>query len=122
VEVASGREAEHWTLEGVTPSTLGAKLDELAGHARAALGLPPLGPEERHLVSLIPVAAEPTRAFVEGWMLLARGDAPAALAKLDPALQIEDFHLAFFLQALAAAQRGDPRTAVAAATPLVKVP
>jgi tetratricopeptide (TPR) repeat protein/TolB-like protein len=122
LEVSSGREIEHWTVEGVNPATLGAKLDELAGHARTALGLPPLGPEERHLVSLIPVAPEPTRAFVEGWMLLARGDAPAAVGKLNPALEIEDFHLALFLQALAAAQRGDPKTAVAAATPLLKVP
>ena len=121
VEVSSGKEREHWIVEGISESTLGRKLDELAAHVRKALGLEGTDGHGPPLASLVPIKEAPTRSYVAGALLLAKGEAASALDELKVALELEDFQLARFLEAMAAAQRGDPPRAVQAAVPLSKV-
>jgi tetratricopeptide (TPR) repeat protein len=121
VETATGREAGRWQAEGVSPETLGGRLDELHAGVRQAMGLVGSSPVPAPLASLIPIRAEPTRAYLEAAERLSAGDAAGCLEKLPAALALEDFHLARFLSALAAAERGDPRSSIEAAGRLARV-
>ncbi len=121
VEVSSGKEREQWIVEGISENSLGRKLDELAAHVRKALGLEGTDTQGPPLASLVPLKEAPTRSYVAGASLLAKGEAASALEELKVALQLEDFSMAHFLEALAAAQRGDPPRAVQAAVPLSKL-
>jgi tetratricopeptide (TPR) repeat protein len=120
VEVSSGKEREQWVVEGISESSLGRKLDELAKHVRKAEGLEGAETEGPPLASLVPLQEAPTRSYVAGALLLAKGEAAPALDELKVALKI-DFPLAQFLESMAAAQRGNPQLAVQAAVPLSKL-
>jgi tetratricopeptide (TPR) repeat protein len=121
VRVSSGKELEHWVVSGLTEDSLGRKLDELASHVRQALGRGPLQHEDPPLASLVPVKETPARRLVEAWTRLAQGDPAGAAAPLQEALQLEDFHLARYLEIQLAAQGGDPAAAARAATALSKL-
>ena len=121
VEVASGKEREQWLLEGISESTLGARLDELAKHVRKVVGLEGVDKPGPPLASLVPLNEAPTRSYVAGALLLAKGEAASALDELKAALELADFPLARFIESMAAAQLGDPRRAVQAAVPLSKL-
>jgi len=120
VETRSGKETNRWVVEGITPETLGRKLDDLHARIRSALRLAARAPSEPRLASIVPVKEGPTRAYLEASALLTSGDPGACLKGLTDALALTDFHLARYLQAYAAAQVGDARTAVVAASPLAK--
>ena len=121
VEVKSGKEREHWVVEGISENSLGRKLDELAAHVRKALDLEGTDTQGPPLALLVPLKEAPTHSYVAGALLLAKGEPASTLEELKVALQLEDFPLARFLEALAAAQRGDPPRAVQAAVPLSKL-
>ena len=121
VEVATGKERQQWIVQGIAENTLGRKLDELAEQVRKAEGVQGAESQGPPLASLVPLKEAPTRSYLEGALLLAKGDAAAALDALQVALQLEDFPLARFLESLAAAQRGNPQRAVQAAAPLAKL-
>ncbi len=121
IEVASGRESQSWSLDGITPQNLGQKLEEIYGNLRRSLRLEPPGSTEPPVVSMVPVKEAPTRSYLEAAALLAKGDAPGCLKALKEALSLPDFELAHFLQAEAAARAGDPRTAVEVGGRLSKV-
>jgi predicted Zn-dependent protease/TolB-like protein len=120
VDVSSGKEREHWTVDGIGEGNLGIKLDQLAGQVKKALGVAG-GERQVAIASMVPVKEAPTRSFVDGAMQQARGDAAEALETLKEALALGGFPMAQFLEALASAQRGDPRRAVQAALPLAKI-
>jgi tetratricopeptide (TPR) repeat protein len=121
VEAGSGREMARWEVSGIRPDNLGRKLDELYAHLRQSLRLDPLGPTDPPLSSLVPVKEAPTRSYLISAALLAKGDANGCLEGLKEALTLPDFHLAYFLEAEAAARAGKPQTAVAAASRISKV-
>jgi tetratricopeptide (TPR) repeat protein len=121
VEVSSGKERNAWTVEGISQENLGHKLDELRAQVTQALGPEEAGSEIVPLAALVPIKEEPTRSYLAGTALLAKGEAVPALEALAPALQLEDFPLARFAEAMAAAQRGDPPGAVRAASSLSKL-
>jgi tetratricopeptide (TPR) repeat protein len=121
VEIKSGEERGQWIVDGISENSLGRKLDELAAQVRKALGLQGTDTQGPPLASLVPLKEAPTRSYVAGALLLAKGEPASTLDELKVALQLEDFPLARFLEALAAAQRGDPPRAVQAAVPLSKL-
>ena len=121
VAVSSGKELARWEVTGITEETLGRKLDELASHVRESLGRGPLQREDPPLASLVPLKEAPTRRFVEAWTRLAQGDLAGTAGPLQDALQLQDFHLARYLEIQLSAQRGDPAGAARAATALSKL-
>ncbi len=121
IEAASGRELNRWVLEGVSPENLGRKLDDLFGRLRSALNLPAPAPSEPSIRSLVPAKEASLRSYVDASEALARGDPSGCLQKLGEALKLTDFHLAYYLEAYAAAQLGDPRTAAPAASRVARV-
>ncbi|HMC83309.1 MAG TPA: tetratricopeptide repeat protein [Candidatus Polarisedimenticolia bacterium] len=121
MEAATGREVSRWQYDGVTPEILGRRLDDVHARMRRALGLPPPRPTEPPLSSLVPIRAEPIRAYLEAASLLDEGKPSECIGRLGDALALPDFYLARYLQAYAAAQLGDPRMSASAASALTKV-
>jgi tetratricopeptide (TPR) repeat protein len=121
VQVASGKELASWTVEGIAEDSLGNKLDEIAAQVSKALGPSATPTEHPRLASLVPIKEEPTRSYLSGAEQLAKGEPGPALEALAGALKLDDFPLARFTEAMAAAQRGEPARTVKAASSLEKL-